>query len=347
MEKEDLFGKTLNELQIIVKELGFPKFTAKQIADWLYKKKVDQIDDMLNISKKNREVLNEKFTIGLSPFNNVQESIDGTKKYLFKTHNSQFIEAAYIPSESRNTLCVSSQVGCKMGCLFCMTGKQGFQKNLTAGEIINQMVSITENEELSNVVYMGMGEPMDNIEEVLKSLEIITSEWGFAWSPRRVNVSTIGVIPAMRRFIEESECHLAISLHSPFNEQRKELMPIENVYPIEQVIEVLKEYDFGRQRRISFEYIMFEGVNDSAQHAKELVRLIDGLKSRVNLIKFHPIPASPLKGSSHETMENFKSILEKKNIITTIRKSRGEDIYAACGLLSTKKLVEENKEKDF
>lgn len=347
MEKEALFGKTLKELQEVAKELGFPGFTAKQMADWLYKKKVSSIDEMLNISIKNREILNEKYTVGLSAYDKVQESVDGTKKYLFRTGNNLFLEAAYIPSENRKTLCVSSQVGCKMGCLFCMTGKQGFQKNLTAGEIVNQMVSIEEKDELTNVVYMGMGEPMDNIEQVLKSLEIITSEWGFAWSPRRINVSTIGVGPAMRRFIEESECHLAISMHSPYNEQRKELMPIENVYPIEHIIDILKEYDFGRQRRISFEYIMFEGVNDSVEHARELVRLVSGLKSRVNLIKFHPIPDTPLKGSSLQAMEDFKDALEKKGVTATIRKSRGEDIFAACGLLSTKSMVQENKEKDF
>ncbi len=347
MVKEVLFGKTLGELKQIVKDLGFPAFVAKQLADWLYKKKIGSIDEMLNISKKNREILKDKFDIGLTPYNKVQESVDGTKKYLFKTISDQFIEAAYIPAENRNTLCVSSQVGCKMGCLFCMTGKQGFQKNLSAGEILNQMVSIDENDTLTNLVYMGMGEPMDNLDEVLKSLEIITSEWGFAWSPRRINVSTIGVIPAMRRFIEESECHLAISMHSPLKDQRKELMPIENVYPIEDVIQTLREYDFGRQRRISFEYIMFEGVNDSKEHANEVAKLIGGLYSRVNLIKFHPIPDSPLKGSSNEVMEKFKNVLENKGVITTIRKSRGEDIYAACGLLSTKKLVENKNEKDY
>ncbi len=347
MSKEVLFGKTLDELKQIVKDLGFPGFVAKQLADWLYKKKIKSIDEMLNISKKNRDLLKDKFEIGLTTYNNVQESIDGTKKYLFKTISDQYIEAAYIPSENRNTLCVSSQVGCKMGCLFCMTGKQGFQKNLTAGEILNQMVSIDENDALTNLVYMGMGEPMDNLDEVLKSLVIITSEWGFAWSPRRINVSTIGVIPAMRRFIEESECHLAISMHSPLNDQRKEIMPIENVYPIEDVVNVLKEYDFGRQRRISFEYIMFEGVNDSKEHALAVADLISGLNSRVNLIKFHPIPNSPLKGCSNEVMEKFKNVLENKRIITTIRKSRGEDIYAACGLLSTKKLVENNNSKDY
>ncbi|SMO66082.1 23S rRNA m(2)A-2503 methyltransferase [Saccharicrinis carchari] len=347
MGKEALFGKTLSELQGICKELGFPGFTAKQMADWLYKKKINGIDDMLNISKKNRDILNEKYKVGLIAYDKVQESVDGTKKYLFRSGNNQFVEAAYIPSENRKTLCVSSQVGCKMACLFCMTGKQGFQKNLTAGEIVNQMVSIDEKDELTNVVYMGMGEPMDNIEQVLKSLEIITSDWGFAWSPRRINVSTIGVAPALRRFIEESDCHLAISMHSPYNNQRKELMPIENVYPIELIIDILKEYDFGRQRRISFEYIMFEGVNDTAEHAKALVRLVSGLRSRVNLIKFHPIPDTPLKGSSQQTMEAFKDVLEKKGVIATIRKSRGEDIYAACGLLSTRNMVQKNEEKDY
>jgi 23S rRNA (adenine2503-C2)-methyltransferase len=347
MGKEALFGKTLEELKQVAKEHSFPSFVAKQLADWLYKKKVQSIDEMLNISKKNRDILNDHFSVGLSAYDNVQESVDGTKKYLFHNSTQQFVEAAYIPSDNRKTLCVSSQVGCKMGCLFCMTGKQGFQKNLTAGEILNQMVSIDENDELTNLVYMGMGEPMDNIDEVLKSLEIITAEWGFAWSPRRINVSTIGVIPAMRRFIEESECHLAISMHNPTNMQRKELMPIENVYPIEEVVKTLREYDFGRQRRISFEYIMFEGINDSKEHALDLVRLVSGLKSRVNLIKFHPIPDSPLRGSDIQAMEAFKDILEQKGIITTIRKSRGEDIYAACGLLSTKKLLEKSNDKDF
>ena len=347
MDKGKLFGKTLSELQDVAKELGFPKFVAKQMADWLYKKKVSSIDDMLNLSKKNRDAFNANYTVGLSAHTGVTQSIDGTKKYLFTTDSNQFVESAYIPEENRKTLCVSSQVGCKMGCLFCMTGKQGFQQNLTAGEIVNQMVSIPETDELTNLVYMGMGEPMDNIGEVLKSLEIITSEWGFAWSPRRINVSTIGVVPAMKRFIEESEAHLAISMHSPLNDQRKELMPIENVYPIEQVVEALHEYDFGRQRRISFEYIMFKGVNDSLAHARAVVKLISGLKSRVNLIKFHPIPDTPLLGSDNKKMEDFKSILEQKGVIATIRKSRGEDIYAACGLLSTKERLKEDKETDF
>ncbi|HKL72208.1 MAG TPA: 23S rRNA (adenine(2503)-C(2))-methyltransferase RlmN [Marinilabiliaceae bacterium] len=346
-QKDTLFGKTLSELQAVVKDLELPGFTAKQIADWLYKNKANSIDEMTNLSKKARELLNEKFEMGLTPPFKEQVSVDGTKKYLFPTKKKLFVEAAYIPEEDRKTLCVSSQVGCKMGCLFCMTGKQGFQSQLTAGEIINQIRSIPETDELTNVVYMGMGEPMDNIEEVLKSIEILTSEWGFAWSPRRINVSTIGVIPAMRRFIEECEAHLAISMHSPFDEERKKLMPIQQVYSIEKVIEALRDYDFGRQRRISIEYIMFDGINDTAAHVKGITKILNGVKCRINLIKFHPIPDSPLQGTPHDKMQWFSDQLRKKGLTSTIRRSRGEDIYAACGLLSTKELVKKDEEKDY
>ncbi len=347
MVKEALYGKTLNELKEIVTGLNLPAFTSKQLADWLYKKHVTSFEEMNNLSKKARTLLSEQYTIGLIPPESYQESIDGTKKYLFKTNNDQFIEAAYLPETNRNTLCISSQVGCKMGCLFCMTARQGFQQQLSSGEILNQIASLPERDQLTNVVYMGMGEPMDNIDNVLKSLEIITSDWGFGWSPRRVNVSTIGVIPAMRRFIEESEAHLAISLHSPFNEERKQLMPIENVYTAEQVIDALREYDFGRQRRISFEYIMFKGINDTEKHIKGLTKLLNGIRCRINLIHFHPIPNSPLNGSDRSTMEQFRDRLSEKGINTTIRKSRGEDIYAACGLLSTKKLIKSDNKSDY
>ncbi|GAO29808.1 23S rRNA (adenine(2503)-C(2))-methyltransferase RlmN [Geofilum rubicundum] len=345
--KAVLFGKTLDELRVVVKELGLPGFTATQIADWLYKKKAGSIEEMTNLSKKARGLLSDQYDMGLTMPSKEQASVDGTKKYLFPAHRNLFLEAAYIPETDRKTLCVSSQVGCKMGCLFCMTGKQGFQGQLTAGEIINQIRSIPETDELTNVVYMGMGEPMDNIEEVLKSIEILTSDWGFAWSPRRINVSTIGVIPAMRRFIEESEAHLAVSMHSPFDEERKKLMPIQQVYTIENVIELLREYDFGRQRRISFEYIMFDGINDTAAHVKGITKLLNGLRCRLNLIKFHPIPDSPLRGTPHDKMVWFSEQLNKKGLTTTIRRSRGEDIYAACGLLSTKQLLKKEEDKDY
>lgn len=339
MMKERLFGKTLTELQEIVVGLGLPKFTAKQIADWLYKKDISSIDEMTNLSKKARELLNEKYEFGLTAPTKVQASIDGTKKYLFPTIQHKYIETAMIPERDRKTVCVSSQVGCKMGCLFCFTAKQGFQGQLSAGEIVNQVKSIEEASEVSNIVYMGMGEPFDNLEEVLKSIEIFTADWGFAMSPRRITVSTIGIIPGMLTFLEKSEAHLAVSLHTPFNEERQKLMPVQVAYPIEDVVEEIKRWDFGRQRRVSFEYIVFENLNDSPLHVKELVRLLDGLKCRINLIRFHPVPGTPLKSPDDATIQHFKDMLNKKGILTTIRASRGQDIYAACGLLSTKELV--------
>jgi len=336
--KERLFGKTLSEIQILVAELGLPKFTAKQITDWLYKKPVSSIDEMTNLSKKVRNIINEKYEFGLTGYTKIQESIDGTKKYLFPTVQNKFIETAMIPERERKTVCVSSQVGCKMGCLFCFTAKQGFQGQLTAGEIVNQIRSIDEANEVTNIVYMGMGEPFDNLEEVLKSIEILTSEWGYAMSPRRITVSTIGIIPGMLTFLEKSEAHLAVSLHTPFHEERQKLMPVQVAYPIEDVVNEIKSWDFGRQRRVSFEYILFEGLNDTPAHVKELARILDGLKCRINLIRFHPVPGTPLKSPGEKTILNFKEKLNQKGILTTIRASRGQDIYAACGLLSTKEI---------
>ncbi len=336
--KEKLFGKTLTELQQVTEQLGLPGFAAKQITDWLYKKNVTSVEEMTNLSKSARERLAEKYETGLTAPSRVQESRDGTKKYLFPTTGNKFVETAMIPESDRITVCVSSQVGCKMGCLFCFTAKQGFQGQLTAGEIVNQVTSIEEAGSVSNIVYMGMGEPFDNLEEVLKSLEILTSDWGFAMSPRRITVSTIGIIPGMLTFLEKSEAHLAVSLHTPFNNERKQLMPVQVAYPIDEVVKEIKSWDFGRQRRISFEYILFEGLNDSPRHVKELARLLNGLKCRINLIRFHPVPGTPLKSPGEETINRFKEELNQKGILTTIRASRGEDIYAACGLLSTKEL---------
>ncbi|WP_163710427.1 23S rRNA (adenine(2503)-C(2))-methyltransferase RlmN [Mangrovibacterium lignilyticum] len=339
MAKEALFGKTLEELQGICAELALPKFAAKQVADWLYKKHVSSIEEMTNLSKKAREVLDEKYTFGLIESTRVQESVDGTKKYLFPTSNGKFVETAMIPDKDRKTVCVSSQIGCKMGCLFCMTGKQGFQGQLTAGEIVNQIRNIPEWEEVTNIVYMGMGEPFDNLDEVLKSTQIMTSEWGFAMSPRRITVSSIGIVPGLVRFLNESECHLAISLHTPFHEERQKLMPVEIAYPLDEVLDEIRNWDFGRQRRVSFEYIVFHGLNDTPAHVREMAKLLDGIKCRINLIRFHPIPDTPLKATDEATLVEFKEGLEKKGITTTIRASRGQDIYAACGLLSTKALV--------
>ncbi|MBP9028239.1 MAG: 23S rRNA (adenine(2503)-C(2))-methyltransferase RlmN [Bacteroidales bacterium] len=335
-----LYGKTLDELKSIVTAEGLPSFTASQIADWLYHHHADSIDEMTNLSKKAREMLSAKYTVGLSKPERVSESADGTKKYLFPVANNRFVEAAYIPDDDRATLCVSSQSGCKMGCLFCMTAKQGFQGNLSAGEILNQLRSIPEFKNVTNIVYMGMGEPLDNLENVLKSLEILTSKWGMGWSTKRITVSTIGLIPAMKQFLEKSNCHLAISLHTPFDDERRMLMPIQNVYPIADVVDELKKYRFSDHHRVSFEYIMFDGLNDTPRHVKELVKLLNGINCRINLIRFHPIPDSPLRTSPDERIIQFRDSLTAKGIFTTIRASRGQDIQAACGLLSTKALQE-------
>jgi len=347
MIKENLFGKTLSELQEIVIKIGLQKFVAKQLTDWMYKKRIRSFEEMHNLSKQTREKLAESYDISYTTSTSVQESVDGTKKYLFPVKPHQFIETAYIPEGDRATLCVSSQVGCKMGCLFCMTGKQGFQGDLSSGEILNQIFNIPEFEKLTNVVYMGMGEPFDNLDEVLKSIEILTSDYGLGWSPKRITVSTIGIIPAMKRFLNQSKANLAISLHNPFEDERKKLMPIESVYHLTKLLDEIRSFEFSGQRRISFEYIMFKGENDQQRHINELARILNGIKCRINLIRFHPIPNVPLESSSNETISRFQVGLKRKGIITTIRASRGEDIFAACGLLSTKELVKRQKNEDY
>lgn len=336
--KPALFGKTLEELTGLAVDLGLPKFTGKQLADWLYCKDIDAISDMSNLSKKSRELLEEHYSFGLHAPTKVQTSTDGTKKYLFETETENYIETAMIPFNERRTVCVSSQVGCKMGCLFCMTGKQGFQGQLTAGDIVNQIRSIPERHEVTNIVYMGMGEPFDNLDEVLRSVEILTSEWGFAMSPRRITVSSIGITPGLIRFLRECEAHLAISMHTPFHEERQQLMPVQIAYPLDEIIEEIRQWDFSGQRRVSFEYIVFHGFNDTERHVRELSRMLAGIRCRINLIRFHPIPGTPLKATDEETLQWFKDQLNNKGLLTTIRASRGQDIYAACGLLSTKEL---------
>lgn len=337
MPKHTLLGMTQSEIRTVVKNLGMPKFAAKQIASWLYEKKVSSIDEMSNISLKYRELLKQEYEIGNCAPVEAMRSSDGTVKYLFQVSEDSFVEAVYIPDDDRATLCVSSQVGCKMNCKFCMTGKQGFSGNLSANQILNQIYSIPERDQLTNVVFMGMGEPFDNLDELLKVLEILTSDYGYKWSPKRITVSTVGLKKGLQRFIEESDCHLAISLHSPIPAQRKDLMPAERAYSITEMVELLKNYDFSKQRRLSFEYIVFKGLNDSQLYAKELVRLLRGLDCRVNLIRFHAIPGVDLEGADMETMTAFRDYLTSHGVFTTIRASRGEDIFAACGMLSTAK----------
>ncbi|MDR1381071.1 MAG: 23S rRNA (adenine(2503)-C(2))-methyltransferase RlmN [Tannerella sp.] len=336
--KEYLAGMTLDELKAVASRVSLPGYAAKQMAEWLYRKKIRDISEMTNIAAAKRELLSEYYETGITPPAKAVRSVDGTVKYLFAAGDgARSVESVYIPSKDRATLCVSSQVGCRMNCLFCMTGKQGFTAQLTANEILNQIQAIPEHDELTNIVFMGMGEPLDNADELFKALEILTAPYGYAWSPKRITVSTAGIIPGLKRFLKESGCHLAISLHSPYHEERLALMPVEKAYHIDSIIDLLHQYDFSHQRRVSFEYILFEGVNDSERHAKDLAKLLNGVACRVNLIRFHAIPGVKLRGSNERKMELFREQLNAHGVTCTIRISRGEDIFAACGMLSTAK----------
>lgn len=346
---QPLLGMTLSELKRVVENLGLPSFTAKQIGLWLYQKKVGTIDEMSNLSKNARDVLKQNYMVGCSSPVDCQRSQDGTIKYLYRTAEGKYIETVYIPDGERATLCVSSQVGCKMNCTFCMTGRQGFNGHLSVTDILNQIYSLPEREHLTNIVFMGQGEPFDNLDNVLRATDILTADYGYAWSPKRITVSSVGLSKGLIRFLDKSNCSLAISLHSPFPDERVELMPAEKAFSIEDIVHVLERYDFCRklrrgevrdtshQRRLSFEYIMFGGVNDSIKHATALVSLLRKLDCRVNLIRFHSIPNSSLKGASEIKMKEFRDYLTGHGLFTTIRASRGEDIFAACGLLSTAK----------
>ena len=359
-EKQVLMGMTAAELKAVAKALGMPAFTGGQIAQWLYGKHVGSIDEMTNLSLHNRELLKASYAVGAMAPIDQQRSKDGTIKYLFPVrcdaapavgdtpsgaqHASphRFVETVFIPDGERATLCVSSQVGCKMNCLFCQTGKQGFQGQLTAADILNQIYALPERDELTNVVFMGQGEPMDNLDAVLRATQILTAADGYGWSPKRITVSSVGVRSKLKRFLDESECHVAISMHSPLHEQRLQLMPAEKAMTIEEVVALLRQYDFTHQRRCSFEYICFGGLNDSLAHAREIIKLVQGLECRINLIRFHPIPDVDLPAVDEHRMEQLRDYLTQHGVFTTIRASRGQDIYAACGLLSTAKIRNNN-----
>ncbi len=344
MEKEKLLGMTLDELKAVATEVGLPSFAAKQMAEWIYGKHVRSIDEMTNLSLKGRSALAEHYEIGCVPPCDIQQSIDGTAKYLFPTESGQKVECVFIPDGDRATLCVSSQVGCRMGCRFCMTGRQGFGGNLSVTDILNQVYSVPGSELLTNIVFMGQGEPFDNLDAVLKATQLLTDANGWAWSPKRITVSTVGVKKGVERFLSESDCHLAISLHNPFHEERLAMMPAEKANDTRELLELLSKQDWSHQRRLSFEYIVFGGLNDSERHAKELVRLLSPIECRVNLIRFHEIPDTPYKGASEEKMIWLRDYLTKHGITTTIRASRGQDIFAACGLLHAKSKTEIKKQ---
>lgn len=361
--KKPLLGLTLDELTQIAVDLGFPKFVGKQICGWIYDKHVQDIDSMTNLSKQARARLAETYEIGTSAPVESMNSVDGTIKYLYRTPTGHYIETVYIPDfgndgrpddvPRRATLCVSCQVGCKMHCEFCMTGRQGFVAHLTAADILNQVYSLPQREWLTNIVFMGQGEPFDNLDAVLRATQALTAPWGYAWSPRRITVSTVGLAKGLVRFLDGSNCNLAVSLHHPIPQERSRIMPAERAFSIEDLVNLLAQYDFCRkttadyeegtkQRRLTFEYIVFGGLNDSDRHADALLRLLRPLDCRVNLIRFHTIPDTPFHGAEESRMQHFCDYLNARGLTTTIRASRGQDIYAACGLLTTKKQEEQS-----
>lgn len=351
-----LLGKTPKELKRIAAGVGLPAYTGGQMARWMYRKKVRSIEEMTDIPKAGRERLSEKYEVGVIQYTDLQISRDGTRKYLFPVRCSRkegfaladdclveedslepgAVEAVMIPDDDRATLCVSSQSGCRMGCKFCMTGRQGFHGHLSAADILSQFLAVEESDRLTNAVFMGMGEPLDNYENVMRVIEVLTAEWGFGWSPKRITLSTIGVLPALKRYLEESRCHLAVSLHDPFPEERFTIMPVEKAFDIRDILELVRRYDFTGQRRVSFEYTMFAGFNDSLRHADALSRLLKGLECRVNLIRFHKIPDFPYDCPSDAVIRRFQERLGENGILATVRASRGEDILAACGMLAGK-----------
>ena len=339
--KEKLLGKTPAELRAWAADLGMKPFAGAQVADWMYRRKVRSFEEMTNLSKEARALLSERFDLGLTPPVDVAVSADGTRKYLFpvtcplgdRTETSA-VEAVMIPDADRRTLCVSSQAGCRMGCRFCMTGRQGFHGSLSAADILNQFLSVEEAGALTGAVFMGMGEPFDNYGELSRVLEVLTADWGFGWSPKRITVSTVGVLPVLERYLDEQRCHLAVSLHTPFDDERAELMPVQRAWPLRDVLALIRRYDFSGQRRVSFEYTMFAGLNDDKRHADALARLLRGLECRVNLIRFHRIPDFAYGTPPDPVMEAFRDRLNRAGVTCTIRASRGEDIFAACGLLA-------------
>lgn len=346
MGDTQLLGKTREELQTLVVSMGEPAYRGDQLYEWIYKHKARSLSEMSSLPMGMRERLTAEGTPseqndrpalpGSIPPVHVNESLDGTKKYLFPTRHGGFVEAALIPDRDRLTLCLSTQVGCRRGCSFCQTARQGFQGNLSPGEIVNQYHALPERDGVTNIVYMGMGEPLDNIDATLTSLALFTDAEGYGLGRGRITLSTVGIHPELERFLETSHVNLAVSLHSPFPEERRTIMPVENANPIEHTIALIRERREDRRRKVSFEYTMFAGVNDTPRHVDGISRLLNGLALRVNLIPFHTIPGTALQPSDRLTIERFRDALRGKGLPTFIRSSRGQDINAACGLLWTR-----------
>jgi 23S rRNA (adenine2503-C2)-methyltransferase len=331
--KESLIGMGLQDLKSLANKWDAPPFVAWNIARWLYRRGQSDIMQMDDISTEIRNKLIENYIPGNFPYSERRASIDGSVKYSFQTEDGKRYETVYLPEGRRHTLCLSIQSGCRMGCKFCRTARFGFHGNLEVHHILNQLFSVDEKKLINHIVFMGMGEPMDNYTNLIKSIEILTSEWGFAIAYRNITVSTVGINPGLMNFLENNRCNLALSLHSPFEEERRMLIPAEKVYSFRELLSRMKSYKPARKRRITVQYTVIGGLNDSEKHLQELISLLKDSHLKLNLIAFHPFETCDFKAPEPEKLKYFLNTLNNTGVFTTLRKSRGEDIGAACGLL--------------
>jgi 23S rRNA (adenine2503-C2)-methyltransferase len=335
MVKKDLCGLTSDEIFELIKKSGFTPAQAVSISNSVYKKGISDIARFVNIPARLKEELQKIAASGISSPLYSEVSNDKSVKYLFHTESGKEFETVYIPDNKRNTVCVSTQSGCRMGCSFCATAKYGFRGNLTAGEIINQIIAIPCANKVTHVVFMGMGEPMDNLKNVLKACRIITAEWGLAISPRNVTVSTVGLMKEVEQFMLRSDCNLTLSLFSPFSDERKKYIPAENKSAVQEIVNVMQKFPVKKKRRLSLAYVMIEGLNDTDSHLEALKSILKGSSVRVNLLPYHSVGSDHNSSSSGERMQFFKHNLIISGVSASIRKSRGTDISAACGLLAS------------
>ena len=338
MDKIDMRGITDDELQEYLKIIGSKPYRAKQVLDWVYNKKIKSIGEMTNLSKKLREDLQKEFYVSNIILLQEVVSKDGTRKYLFEPADKQKIESVLMPDDKRLTLCVSTQVGCKFNCSFCYTGKMGFTRNLTSGEIVNQIMSISKNEKrITNIVFMGMGEPLDNYENVIKAAKIIFSPWGLGISASKITLSTCGLIPGLKRLKDEKlKINLAISLNASDDNVRNRLIPVNKKYPLKELLKACREYPLKPRKRITFEYVLIKDVNDSEKDAKQLADLLKGIKCKINLLPFNKKPdaKSQYETPDQDKVDKFHEYLLSRNFSVFTRKQRGIDISASCGQLT-------------
>ena len=326
------------DLELWIQEAGQPAYRARQLLKWIYAQNVEDFQEMTDVSKDFRGWLEQHARILSVMREKVLTDKDGTRKLLFRLLDGERIESVLIDEERRLTLCVSSQVGCALGCRFCLTGEQGYRRNLSAGEIVDQICAarreLGPEERITNLVFMGMGEPLANLQQVAKALEIITSDHGLNFSTRKVTLSTVGLVPEMLELSRLFPIKLAVSLHAADNETRSRIMPINRRYPLEELLEACRQLELPRRQRITFEYLLLAGVNDSSADARKLAKLLKGLRAKINLIPFNEYPGSPFKRPAPNRIEDFQKILQEEHYTATVRQSRGAGIMAACGQLT-------------